>query len=76
MANIVRQEMGLDAAQAAGGWKSRDVVEKTYTDAPNELNRKVVDHVEGLVSGLTLNKILKELWPCRISFDLNNSENW
>ncbi len=23
MANIVRQEMGLDAAQAAGGWKSR-----------------------------------------------------
>ena len=28
MANIVRKEMGLDAAQAAGGWRSRSVVEK------------------------------------------------
>lgn len=59
MANIVRQEMGLDAAQAAGGWKSRDVVEKTYTDAPHELNKKAVDHVERLVSGLTLIKTSK-----------------
>lgn len=60
MANIVRQEMGLDAAQAAGGWKSRDVVEKTYTDAPHELNKKAVDHVERLVSGLTLIKSSKD----------------
>lgn len=51
MANIVRQEMGLDAAQAAGGWKSREVVEKTYTDAPNELNKKAVEFVEKLVVG-------------------------
>jgi len=51
MANIVRQEMGLDAAQAAGGWKSREVVEKTYTDVPNELNKKAVEFVEKLVVG-------------------------
>lgn len=49
MANIVRKEMGLDAAQAAGGWKSRDVVEKIYTDAPNELNKMAVNHIESLV---------------------------
>ncbi|MBI2519459.1 MAG: tyrosine-type recombinase/integrase [Bdellovibrio sp.] len=49
MANIVRKEMGLDAAQAAGGWKSRDVVERTYTDAPNELNRQTVMHIEKLL---------------------------
>ena len=47
--NIVRKEMGLDAAQAAGGWKSRDVVERIYTDAPNELNRQAVMHVEKLL---------------------------
>ncbi|MCP4912361.1 MAG: tyrosine-type recombinase/integrase [Oligoflexia bacterium] len=49
MANIVRQEMGLDAAQAAGGWKSREVVEKTYTDAPNSLNKEAVELVERMV---------------------------
>lgn len=57
MANIVRQEMGLDAAQAAGGWKSRDVVEKTYTDAPRALNKKAVDYVERMASGLKLVKV-------------------
>ena len=51
MANIARQEMGLDAAQAAGGWKTREVVEKTYTDAPNKLNKEVVDYVEKMVVG-------------------------
>ena len=51
MANIVRQELGLDAAQAAGGWKSRSIVEKTYTDAPNQLNKAAVEHVGKLVSG-------------------------
>ena len=49
MANIVRREMGLDAAQATGGWKSRAVVEKTYTDAPNELNKLAVNHIESLI---------------------------
>ena len=36
MANITRQEMGLDAAQVVGDWKSRAIVEKNYTDAPTE----------------------------------------
>ena len=49
MANIVRQELGLDAAQVAGGWKSRSIVEKIYTDVPSELGQKVVDHVGELV---------------------------
>ena len=51
MANIVRQEMGLDAAQAAGGWKTRSLVEQVYTDAPTELSQKVVDHVGSLFEG-------------------------
>ena len=50
MANIVRQELGLDAAQAVGGWKSRGIVERTYTDAPNQLNREAVEHVERMVA--------------------------
>lgn len=49
MANLVRKEMGLDAAQAAGGWKSRSVVERFYSDIPDELNKKVVFLIEGLV---------------------------
>ena len=51
MANIVRRNLGLDAAQAAGGWKSREVVEKHYTDAPNDLNKEAVMLVEKLASG-------------------------
>ena len=50
MVNIVRQEMGLDAAQAAGGWKSRDIVERVYTDAPSEWGQKIVDRVGQLAS--------------------------
>ena len=50
MANIVRQELGLDAAQASGGWKTRDIVEKTYTNAPNTSNKAIVEHVEGLLA--------------------------
>lgn len=46
MANIVRQRKGLDAAQAAGGWKSREIVEDFYTDAPNELNVEAAIDVE------------------------------
>jgi hypothetical protein len=55
MANIVRKEMGLDAAQAVGGWKSREIVEKTYTDAPRELNKKAVEFVEKLAIGDNVN---------------------
>lgn len=49
MANLVRKEMGLDAAQAAGGWRSRSVVEKFYSDVPDDLNRKVVNLIGTLV---------------------------
>ena len=38
MANITRAQMGLDAAQAVGGWKNRSIVEKHYADVPLELN--------------------------------------
>jgi integrase len=51
MANVVRSEMGLDAAQAAGGWKSREVVEKIYTDVPDKLNVEAVEHVGKMISG-------------------------
>ena len=51
MANIVRQELGLDAAQAVGGWKTREIVEKVYTDAPNALNRQALEHIGKLVVG-------------------------
>ena len=49
MANIVRQEMGLDAAQAIGGWKSRAIVEKIYTDAPSEWGQRAVNRVGELI---------------------------
>jgi integrase len=53
MANIVRQMMGLDAAQAVGGWKSREIVEKVYTDSlPTELNKSAVNNVQGLMKSL------------------------
>jgi len=55
MTNIVRQGLGLDAAQAAGGWKSRDVVEKNYSDAPNKLNKEAVWFVEKLAMGAASN---------------------
>ena len=50
MANIVRRELGLDAAQVAGGWKTREIVETVYTDVPCELSQKVVDHVGKLIT--------------------------
>ena len=56
MANIVRQELGLEAAQAVGGWKSRNIVEKVYTDAPNTLNKQAVEHVGKLVRGTGTNR--------------------
>ena len=54
MANIVRQELGLDAAQASGGWKTRDIVERTYTDASNTVNKEIVDHVENLLANFII----------------------
>ena len=51
MASIVGQELGLDAAQVAGGWKTRSMVEKIYPDVPSTMSQKVVDHVGKLVAG-------------------------
>ncbi|MCP4913600.1 MAG: phage integrase family protein [Oligoflexia bacterium] len=52
MANLVRQNLGIDAAQAVGGWKSRDVVEKVYTDLnPNSLNKEAVNLIGELLTG-------------------------
>ncbi|MBK22464.1 MAG: hypothetical protein CME70_00545 [Halobacteriovorax sp.] len=58
MANIVRQSMGLDAAQAVGGWKSREVVEKTYTDsAPTELSLRALNKVQDQISKIKLERL-------------------
>ena len=47
--------MGLDAAQAVGGWKSREVVEKVYTDnMPTELNKSAVENVQKIMRKLAL----------------------
>ena len=54
MANITRQELGLDAAQVAGGWKSRAIVERTYTNAPTALGQKVVNHIGALIASRQL----------------------
>lgn len=61
MANIVRRNLGLDAAQAAGGWKSREVVEKHYTDAPSNLNKEAVFLVEKLAAGCNTNRTISSI---------------
>jgi len=52
MANEVRKELGLDAAQAIGGWKSREVVEKIYTDLPTSQNEEAIERIEQIMNGL------------------------
>ena len=59
MANITRQELGLDAAQVAGGWKSRAIVERTYTNAPTALGQKVVNHIGTLIESRQLPRVLE-----------------
>jgi len=60
MANIVRQAMGLEAAQAVGGWKSREIVEKIYTDnAPSELNQQAVDTVQKIMEKCRTERLIK-----------------
>ena len=49
MANAVRHELGLDAAQVAGGWRTRSIVERIYTDAPSEQSQRIVDHIGNLL---------------------------
>ena len=55
MANIVRHELELDAPQTSGGdGKTRDIVERTYTDASNTAKKEIVNHVENLLSTFKL----------------------
>lgn len=51
MAKATRDLMGLDAAQAVGGWKDRKIVEDIYTDVPQELCVEASKKVEGLLYG-------------------------
>tara|TARA_Y100000768_G_C23919431_1_gene654094 strand:- start:136 stop:1269 length:1134 start_codon:yes stop_codon:yes gene_type:complete len=46
MANIVRERLDLDSAQAVGGWKTRDLVENVYTDMPTHKADEARKNVE------------------------------
>ena len=46
MANLVRERMGIEHAQAVGGWKTRELVEHVYTDTPAHLTRDALDNIE------------------------------
>ena len=46
MANLVRERLGLEYAQAVGGWKTRALVEKVYTDQPTHLSKDALENIE------------------------------
>ena len=46
MANLVRERMGLEHAQAVGGWKTRELVEHVYTDRPAHLTKDALENIE------------------------------
>ena len=46
MANLVRERMGLDHAQAVGGWKTRALVENVYTEQPAHLTKSALENIE------------------------------
>lgn len=48
-ANIVRKTKGLDSAQNYGGWKSRAVVEKHYTDLNFDENKEIAKDLQDLI---------------------------
>ena len=49
MANLVRERMGLDHAQAVGGWKTRTLVERVYTETPAHLTRTALENIQDLL---------------------------
>ena len=49
MANLVRERMGLDHAQAVGGWKTRTLVERVYTETPSHLTRTALESIQNLL---------------------------
>jgi site-specific recombinase XerD len=50
MANMVRSKVDLDAAQAVGGWKTRELVENVYTETPSHLGSNARDVIEKYLS--------------------------
>ena len=46
MANLVRERLGVEHAQAVGGWKNRDMVEHIYTDMPAHLTENAIKNIE------------------------------
>ncbi len=46
MANLVRERMGIEHAQAVGGWKTRELVEHVYTDRPAHLTEDALRNIE------------------------------
>ncbi len=49
MANLVRERMGIEHAQAVGGWKSRDLVEHVYTERPAHLTEDALRNIESFM---------------------------
>ena len=46
MANLVRERLGIEHAQAVGGWKSREMVEHVYTERPAHLTEDALKNIE------------------------------
>ena len=49
MANMVRSKLGLDSAQAVGGWKTRDIVENIYTETPTHIGAEARCEIENFI---------------------------
>jgi integrase len=50
MANLVRERMGLDHAQAVGGWKTRELVEHVYTERPAHLTKDALMNIDDFMN--------------------------
>ena len=50
MANLVRERMGIEHAQAVGGWKTRELVEHVYTERPAHLTKDALKNIEEFMS--------------------------
>lgn len=50
MANLVRERMGLEHAQAVGGWKTRELVEHVYTERPAHLTKDALSNIENFMN--------------------------
>ena len=50
MANLVRERMGIEHAQAVGGWKTRELVEHVYTERQAHLTKDALKNIEEFMS--------------------------